>query len=268
MATPLELQRDTDWAAYEAGYNAARQQAIDDMVCFCRCGCQQPVEALGAWGAPARCPACRKGDQSKHSLMPRPVETFDWARYEPAEPPKPTRQSRAPISGAHRREAEAYVRKAGHHGFKTLNRMYARLVARGEPLTDAQAAAALRAKAADERAEQSMYRRSTVGERRASRKMDINGVAIGDDIAAGSYAVKDDHGQPIRVVVKRPVTGPLAGFVVVTLRYGDGIERKGVQYPGPRQAYRGEGAHLVARLVSNPADAKALFELASEVEAA
>jgi len=98
--------------------------------------------------------------------------------------------------------------------------------------------------------------------------MDINHVAIGPDIKAGSYAVADDRGQPIRIEVDRPATGTLAGFVMVSVTYGDGIRRTGVQYPGPRQTYRGEAAHLVARLVSDPSAAEALFNQASEVEEA
>jgi hypothetical protein len=268
MTTLTAADRDRDWAAYEAGYEAAYKQAVDEKVCFCRCGCTLPVESLNAWGGPARCEACKKGDQHKHSLMPRPVETFDWAKYEPAPKPKATRPRNPPVSWAKRHEAEAYVRKAGHNGFKAIRRMRERLVEAHMSLTPTQTEAALRSKAADERAEVTAVKRSEQAERRASRKTDINRVVIGDSVAEGDYAVRDDDGWFVRINVKRPRTGPMHGFVMLTLTFGDGIEKPGQQYPGPGQTYRGEGAHLVARLVADPEAAKALYQLAKEEEAA
>lgn len=260
MAISIDIARDTAWAEYEARYEAARQQAIDEKHCFCRCGCRLPVEELSTFGGPARCPACREGDRRHHFLTPRAVETFDWAAYEPAPEPVATRPRRNPLSRERRQEAEAYVRKAGRHGFKQLSRMHARLVEAGKALTDAQAEVALRSKAADERAEASAVRQSAVAERKAAKAIDINRIAI-ESVPDGKYGVRDDNGWYVKVVISRP-GGGMKGFVMTTLTFGDGVVSAGAQYPGPGQFYRGLGAHLVARVVEAPEAAKALYEQA------
>lgn len=267
MSIFTTADRDRAWSAYEAGYNAAYQQAVNDKTCFCRCGCQLPVEALGYFDTPARCEACRKGNRDMHAVIPRPVESFDWAKYELAPKPRATRPRRGGVSRARRNEAETYVRKAGKTGFKSLRRMHERLVEAGRSLSPTQVDAALRSKAADGRAEVMAEKRSERAEWRSARSLDINRVVIGDDVPSGTYAVRDDDGWFVRIVIKRPTRAMTSGFVMVTLLYGDGIAKPGCQYPGPGESYRGEGAHLVARLVADPAAAKALYQLALDEEA-
>lgn len=263
MTTSIDIDRDRAWAEYEAGYKAAYSEAVAEKHCFCTCGCKDAVEELGWLGTPARCKACRFGSKHEHALIKPAIETFDWARYEPAQKPKATRLPHRRISRGERQEAESYVRKTGRTGFKTLRRLHARLVDAGQSLTNAQAADALRSKAADERAEAAAAIHSEKAEWRARRVIDLNRVVITDDVAPGDYGVRDDNGWFVRVNIKDG-TGPLHGFVMVRLEYGDGIVKTGLQYPGPGQTYRGEAAHLVARLVSNPDEAKALFQQSLE----
>jgi len=259
--TTLEIERDRAYADYEAGYNAARQEAMDDMVCFCRCGCRNHVTSLGAFGyGPNRCDECKKaGSKGVHTLMPIPVESFDWAKYEEPVELEATPHPKPVISTDLREEAESYVRKAGHHGFKSLARMRDRITGSGRPLSDTQARVALRRKAADQKEDASLYASVARSERRAAKTMDILRVFIPETVTPGWYAVETDHHVCVRIRVKRPKGGVLRGFVVIHTLFGDDIDRPGLQYPGPNQFYRGEGAHLIARLVANPEAARTLY---------
>lgn len=265
----LEQERDRDWARYEAGYNAARQEAIDQLICFCRCGCRKSVLRLNSFGAPARCEACKKGAKSHHALMPLPAESFDWEKYEPPLPPRPVRPR---VSPEQRSAAETYVRKAGHRGFKSLHRLRTRVLDAGHALTDSQTLAALRSKAADERDAGRAATRAVKTDWRMRKN--LNRIVIPVELPGGTYAVPDGTesvGQLVKVVIKRRRSGPLAGYTFVDIDFGAGVVQHGFQMPQPVraghvQAYQGPSVHLVAKLVANPDEARSNAKQASRLE--
>lgn len=261
-------RRDRDYAAHVAGYDAARDEAVTGLTCFCICGCRLPVVELApVTGGPVRCDECRAQSQRDgHKLIRPPVETFDWAKYEDPEPPKQPRPLVSPLA---LHEAESYVRKRGRRGFKTLERLHARLV-EGRSLTDAQAYSALRSKAADMRAEFRASEDAAAASWRARKHIDLNRIVIPETLLDGSYAVRDDSGGFVRIDIKRPKRGRMRGFVRVAVHFGESVVQHGLQFPQPykptpgyAQTYRGASAHLVAQLVGNPEQARADFKQAA-----
>lgn len=267
----LEEMGDAAFAEARAVYAARYDRAVAEMICFCACGCELPVEMLSpVVGGPVRCPACRKGRRKEHYLTPRAEDAFDFTPYEK---PRASRNPRSPrtVSAEDRDEAEDYVRKGGRQTFKRLARLHARVVDRGQPLTPAQTADVLRSKAADIMAGVGARLRARRAEKRSKRTMDLARVFIPESVVDGVYAVTDDSGGLVRITIDRPFQSLYRGFVLVTLAYGEGTEAPGLQYPQParvehpdhRQFYRGPSAHLIARLVGDPEAARNLNEEAA-----
>lgn len=268
----LEARGEAAFAAYAAAYEQRRAAAVANFTCFCVCGCGNRVEHLSpVIDGPVRCTACRRGGRKVHFLTPRPRDSFDWTPYEPARTLRPRRI----VTAQEQVAAETYVRKASRRGFKVLARLRDR-VETGHALTPGETEQALRSKAADVRAAGVARRLIGRVERRFQRKIDLARIRILDSVADGNYAVRDDTGGLVRIRIERPKSGRRKGFVVVTFEYGEETIAQGLQWPQPArldrpewwQYYQGPSAHLVARLVGNPDEARTLYKQALQEDAA
>lgn len=231
----LEQERDKAWAEYEAGYNAARQEAIDEMICFCRCGCRNPVTQLYLGSIPNRCDACQAGAGRDHAVMPQPAESFDWARYE---------EPRVVSTPGARKPHSQRLRKVGTH---------------------------VRAKATERMRALRAVEKSAEVDHRGRKRIPLTSVVIPETVKAGSYAVEDDYGDLVEIVVRRPRSAAWRGFVFVEIRFADDVVQTGMQPPQPYKAtwaqpYQGPSVHLVHRLVADPDKARAAAVTARQVE--
>lgn len=258
---------------YDA-WMAAKEAAVRDGTCFCAHGCTSPATHrqwfLGI-DLPGLCDECHrlsgyKASKKEHFLMKRPTDTFTED-----EQPSRIRSAIARVVNLPRRiEAEAYVREYGPNGLRVVSDLYNKVVS-GQHLTAVETDAVLRSKEAEKRSSETALRRIQKTERKAAKAMDLNRVFIGDDVTDGDYAVIGDDGEMVRIRVSRQAPAGFHGFIIVSCIVGEGVSKWGVQYPQParlvngyRQWYRGEMAHLVAKVASNPAAARSLLEQAEK----
>jgi hypothetical protein len=157
-------------------------------------------------------------------------------------------------------EATAYINSYGRDGLRVIAEMYDRLQA-GGILTDVMVERVLISKANEKRLGKAALKRQVARERAERRSTDLNHIYIEETVTDGSYAIRDGV-DTVVLTVERPTQGLLAGFVTVKSEVAYGVEQWGIQYPQRREReyYRGRMAHLVARLVMNPYEARERYE--------
>lgn len=236
-------------------FDAYSDLSMELGICFCMCGCQNdgvPAASLLGMKVPGLCPSCRTAKKGHERIAT--VAMYDAMRnpyVEDAPSDRPSRVRRAIsrfVSAEKKQEAAEYVERVGEQSGPTI----ARLVGK-DALTDAQAEAALRAKAADERSASTLHDRLVAEHYKVGVKVDLISLTVPDFIIDGFYLT-----DGVVMQVWRPTEGELAGYVVIKHDVGEGVTNYGVQPPGGK--YRGWYPQLVAKMIANPVKARMDYE--------
>lgn len=236
------------WEQAQDVFPAQQARAIAERTCFCVCGCRATdVEPGSIFGliVPGACPKCygKRGHErvASAAMLATDVE-----------------------AEADRKSAEEYLRTVGPATSRAVASLVDKVEA-GKPLTARQVDVAVRAKAADARAATGAFKRLSAEHVHVAKQVDLTHIHIPASLAEGMYAVMGQKGDAVAVKVERPTSGMLTGWTVVTLTIGD-VVQYGLQKPPHRilswitRTYRGWLPQVVAEVVHNPKQARALYK--------